>query len=274
MNNSDREIAEFILSNTEAVTRMSIQELGRATFSSASTIYRMCRSLGFQGFKDFKQSLIYDAAMRSRENKPEKEEIQRADSLEKIVEIVTCNNILSLENTKSLVDLRSLEQCVSLMAEARTVLLFGLGASFSVVRDAYLKFLRINKPCSANEDWHAQLLTARNSGTKDLGIVISNSGETPEMLECIKQMQKNGTPVIAITRTVNSPVAKLADHTLYAAANETQPQNDALFSRISQLNVMDILYAAYVYRYDGSVQLTEAEETADPGAAPGKHGEN
>lgn len=260
MNNTDRKIAEYILSHMELVAQMNIQELARATFTSASTIYRMCCNLGFQGYKEFKQALIYDVAMHNRDNKLDSEEIQRSDSLEMIIEKVTYKNMVSLEDTKSLMDPKNLEQCVSLLEKARTVLLFGIGASFGVARDAYLKFLRINKPCLVNEDWHSQLLMARNSRPDDLGIVLSYSGETLEILECMKEMRKNGTPIIIITRFVTSPAAKLADYSLYTAANESLFRNGAMSSRISQLNVIDILYTAYAYRqYDDT--LTKLSKT-------------
>lgn len=251
MNNSDRKIAEYILAHTEQVAQMNIQELAKASFTSASTIYRMCCNLGFRGYKDFKESLIYDVAMRSRDNKFENEDIQRTDTMDMIIEKVTYKNVISLEDTRSLMDAHNLEQCVSLLAGARTVLLFGIGASFGVARDAYLKFLRINKSCVVNEDWHSQLLTARNSRPDDLAIVISYSGETSEILECMREMRKNRTPIITITRFVTSPAAKLSDYTLYTAANESLFRNGAMSSRISQLNVIDILYTAYAYQqYD------------------------
>ena len=260
MNNTERKIAEYILSHMELVAQMNIQELAKATFTSASTIYRMCCNLGFQGYKEFKQALLYDVAIRSRESKPDNEEIDRADSMERIIEKVTYKNIASLEDTKSLMDPQNLEQCVSLLEQARTVLLFGIGASFGVARDAYLKFLRINKPAMVNEDWHSQLLMARNSRPDDLGIVLSYSGETQEMLECMKEMRKNGTPIIIITRFVTSPAAKLADYTLYTAATESLFRSGAMSSRISQLNVIDILYTAYAYRqYDET--LTRLSKT-------------
>ena len=42
--------------------------------------------------------------------------------------------------------------------------------------------------------------------------------------------------------------AQLADHVLYVAANESLFRNGAMSSRLSQLNVMDILYTAYASR--------------------------
>ena len=140
------------------------------------------------------------------------------------------------------------EPCVELIANARTVLLFGIGSSLCVAKDTYLKFLRLDKPCVVNEDSHSQLLQARNATAQDVGIVFSYSGQTMEMIQCIKEMKAGGAPVIAVTRYYPSEVAQLADHVLYVAANESLFRNGAMSSRLSQLNVMDILYTAYASR--------------------------
>ena len=118
-------------------------------------------------------------------------------------------------------------------------------ASLCAAKDAYLKFLRLNKPCIVNEDWHSQLLQARNAAPEDVGIVFSYSGQTQEMVECMRALKENGTPCIAITRFAPSQVAKLADHLLYIAANESLFRNGAMSSRLAQLNVVDILYTAF-----------------------------
>ena len=75
--------------------------------------------------------------------------------------------------------------------------------------------------------------------------MISYSGNTVEVIECMKAMQENHTPIIAITRCVNSPVSELADYKLYTTANESIFRSGAMSSRISQLNIIDILYTAF-----------------------------
>ena len=102
--------------------------------------------------------------------------------------------------------------------------------------------------CVINEDWHSQLLQARNTSREDLGIVISYSGSTVEVIECMKAMRENHTPIIAITRCISSPVSELADYKLYTTANESTFRTGAMSSRISQLNIIDILYTAFANR--------------------------
>ena len=255
LSNTEQEVARYLLDDPQQIVDLSIHDLAKRTFSSSSTIVRLCHRLGFTGFKDFRKSVTYELALREQHLKTEEKELERSDSLEEIIEKITYKNIMSLEDTKNLMDVQVLRECLWLIQNARFIYLFGIGASLCAAKDAYLKFLRLNKPCIINEDWHSQLLQARNATEKDLGIVISYSGQTVEMIECMKAMKENGTPIIAITRCVNSPVSELADHKLYTTANESTFRSGAMSSRMSQLNIVDILYTALANsRYDQSLE--------------------
>ncbi len=241
---TEREVANSILANPRLVVDMSIHELARHTFSSASTIVRLCAHTGYSGYKEFRKAVTYELALREQDQTPGQQEIQRTDSLEDIIDKITELNRRSLEETRDLLDVQVLGVCVELLKKARVIYLFGLGASLCACKDAYLKFLRLNKLCVINEDWHSQMLMARNATQEDLGLVISYSGATVEIIECMKHLKENGVPIIAITRCVQSPVSELADQNLYTAANESLFRSGAISSRISQLNIIDILYTA------------------------------
>lgn len=241
---SELEISAYVLANPQQAADISIHELARRTFCSTSTIIRLCQHLGFTGFKEFRKALTYELALRDQSQSQDRKGVLRTDTLEDIIEKITYQNILSLEDTKNLMDPKVLRECVALIQTARCVYLFGMGASLCAAKDAYLKFLRMNKPCIINEDWHSQLLQARNATKNDVAIVFSYSGNTVEVVECMKNLKSNATPIIAITRRLNTPVSKLADQKLYIAANESIFRSGAMSSRIAQLNVIDILYSA------------------------------
>jgi DNA-binding MurR/RpiR family transcriptional regulator len=257
---AEKGAVKYLLEKPESAVKCSVHELAERTFSSPSTIIRLCRKLGFQGYKDFHKSLIYEVAVRKSTNAEKQKEISREDSLEAIVEKVTYKNISSLENTKKLIDMQTLEACVDLICKCETISLFGIGSSLLVAKDAYLKFLRIDKPCLINEDWHAQLLQARNITKNDLAIAISYSGLTEEILRCVNTVKQKGAPVIAITRFEDTPLSRLADYNLSVAATEFIFRSGAMSSRIGQLNIIDILYTAFINRqYETSV--TQFERT-------------
>ncbi len=263
---TEKEIAKHILDDPTLVENLSIHELAKRTFASPSTIVRMCHHTGYAGYKDFRKAVISELVLREQNKKNEKRELGQSNSLEDIIETITYKNIMSLEDTKNLVDLDVMRQCISLIQKARIVYMFGMGASLCAAKDAYLKFLRLNIPCIVNEDWHSQLIQARNATKDDLGIVFSYSGNTVEVVECMKTLRQNKTPIIAITRCVSSPVSELADQKLYTTANESLFRSGAMSSRISQLNIVDILYTALTSdHYDSSLDQISKTHIHKPG---------
>lgn len=239
---TERGVAERILSDPQLVVDLSIHELAQKTFSSPSTIVRMCSHTGFSGYKEFRRAVTFELARREQTRRNEQKDIQRSDSLEQIIDKITYANILSLEETRDLMDVSILRAGAEVLRRARVIYLFGLGASLCAAKDAYLKFLRLNKLCVINEDWHSQLVQSCNATDQDAALVFSYSGVTTEVIECMRNLKKNGTPIIAITRCVSSPVSDLADYRLYTAANESLFRSGAMSSRMSQLNVVDILF--------------------------------
>ena len=244
---TERGVAERILAEPRLVVDLSVHELAQKTFSSPSTIVRMCAHTGYSGYKEFRRDVTYELARR-------KQEIQHSDSLEQIIDKITDANILSLEETRELMDVEVLRSSVEVIRRSRVIYLFGMGASLCAAKDAYLKFLRLNKLCIINEDWHSQLVQSFNATAQDAALVFSYSGATAEVIECMKNLKHRGTPMIAITRCIQSPVSDLADYKLYTAANESLFRSGAMSSRMSQLNVVDILFTALANAdYDQSV---------------------
>lgn len=245
--NAEKAVVRYVQDYPEQAAASSASQLAAACFSSAATVIRLCKKLDFSGYKEFQKALIAELAIR-KENEVD-EDIQKEDTLENIITKVTYKNIESLDRTRKLLDEESLQHCVDLLEKCECIALFGMGSSYLVARDAYMKFLRVNKICYQGEDWHLQLLHAKNLSKKDLAIVISYSGLTEEMLICARTAKERGAAVIAITRFAESELARIADYNLYVAASEFLVRSGAMSSRISQLNVVDILYTAYLNRH-------------------------
>lgn len=256
---AEKEVIDYIIEHQEEVTRISIHELASRTYTSASTIVRLCKKNSFKGFKELKTNLIKEIAIQKQSAKEFNMDISDDDDLESIVDTITHVNMKSLDVTRNLIDLQTLEQCIESIVRAVNIGIFGIGSSLIVAKDAQQKFMRINRQCFVYEDWHLQLLQAKNMNSNDIGIVISYSGETDEMIQCIQELKKNDVEVISITRYVESRISKLADHNIFVAANESTLRSGAMSSRISQLNIIDILYTACANKnYDESIRRIQA----------------
>ena len=263
---AEQQLARYITQNPEEVTRLTVRGLAQRSFTSPSSVVRLCRSVGFEGYKELRRALVEELAALGDTGRHAEQELTPEDDTGEILRKVTQKNIQSLSDSLRLLSPETVEQCAQLLNRCRCVLLFGLGSSLCVAHDTYLKFLRLDKFCIINDDWHAQLLSARNATSEDAAIVFSYSGQTLEVIACMEALKKNGVPTIAITRYSPSRVAQLADYKLYIAANESLFRNGAMSSRIAQLNAIDILYTAYAsLNYEKTLRTLTRTHISKPG---------
>ena len=175
------------------------------------------------------------------------EDISMDDSVERIVGKVMKSNVRTIEATARTLDYTVLERCAAYLKRARAVNLFGIGASRLVAHDLAQKLMRVDKECHLYDDWHDQLLCAKNMHEGDMAIAFSYSGLTQEVLDCTAEAQRHNCPVVAVTKVDgSSKLATMADAVLGVAASEPLVRSGAMASRMAQLMVVDALYAAYV----------------------------
>ena len=112
-----------------------------------------------------------------------------------------------------------------------------------------MKLLRLNMPVYSDEDYHTQLMRAKNSSDSDVAFIFSYSGQTREMIDCINLLKKNGTTVVSVTRYTPSPVSRLSDYNLYVASGEPVLKKENLASKVAMHNLVDMLYTIYIVSY-------------------------
>ncbi|WP_347861515.1 MurR/RpiR family transcriptional regulator [Salimicrobium sp. PL1-032A] len=247
---AEKVVAQYIIQHPEEIVSMSVQQLAVNCYSSPATVLRYCKSIGYEGFKDFKLKLAGDLSI-TRLHDLEEEPLERKASLENIMSVTTNNNIQSLYDSLQLLDEEELTKAIQLLVGAGKIDLYGVGSSYLIASDAVQKFMRINKVCTAYSDFHMQRVSAVNLGASDVAVAISYSGETKQIIECIEVAKSQGAKVIAITKYAENALSSLADAVLFVAAKEDEFRSAAMTSRMAILNVIDILYTACAHEeYD------------------------
>jgi DNA-binding MurR/RpiR family transcriptional regulator len=173
VSSSERAVIDFILKNPERVVGVTIHELAAMTFVSPSTISRLCRSMDIGGYKEFQRQLVYELATLRDSERTTIGDIKKGDSTRQTKYKVTHRNMESLAITENLNDPRVIDTCVDLMSSAGTINLFGMGSSLLSARDLHYKLIRANLHCNTSDDWHMQLVAAKNMGPNDLAIAFS-----------------------------------------------------------------------------------------------------
>ncbi|GAB6992255.1 MurR/RpiR family transcriptional regulator [Paenibacillus pini] len=253
---SERKVAEYIISYPHRVLEMSVAQLSGESGGSQAAIIRLCKSMGIKGYSELKLKVAGD--LNQNEERYEYREIRSNDSIERIINTVSANNIQSIRDTVTILDPDTVERAVDALSKAKRIYFYGLGASNLIAQDAQHKFLRINKTSHSFTDPHLELSSAVMLSRDDVAVGVSYSGETSHVIECLKEARLCGAKTISITKYGNNSVASNADYPLYTSSTENAIRSGAMSSRMTQLNVIDILYLAVASReYDKSVLYLE-----------------
>ncbi|MEG2786610.1 MAG: MurR/RpiR family transcriptional regulator [Romboutsia sp.] len=242
-NFTDREklIAEYLLSNKESIINLSAKEIGDLTNTSAATLIRFSKKLGFNSLNEMKLNL----SMSINESK-ESTGFEYIDKKLETTDIIygIKNSIDAvMDKTVKLIKEEDLERAIELLVKAKNIYIYSVGVSGLVGMDFYYKLSRINKRCIAHTDTHLQITSSILMEEGDVAVAISYSGSTKEVIKCVENANENKVPVISITKaSVNNLLESMSDITLKVPYVEKSLREGAMSSRISQLAVIDMLF--------------------------------
>ena len=242
---TEQTIADYILNNTKAVSKMTINEISSSLNIADSTVFQFTKKLGYKGFRDFRNDLLteeFDPEISVHEN------IKKEDSPLTIAQKVFSSTTQSLKSTLDILSEEAITKAATLILDCDTLHLFGTGGSNIVCYDAYHKFLRSPVHVQYIEDFHMQLMNAALSGPGDCAIIVSHSGLTKQMIMIAEELKKNKVKIILITSYLICELSRYADVVLVSMADETQYRTESLSSRISQLALIDTLFTITMFR--------------------------
>jgi RpiR family transcriptional regulator, carbohydrate utilization regulator len=241
---SARKIASFILQDPHAVLGMPIAAVAGAVGVSEPTVNRFCTGLGMKGFPDFKLRL---AAELGRASPRIAEDIEPGDSTSQMASKVFESTQAGLAAIHQQLDIGALDAVIDKLANARSILLCGLGASASVALDAQHKLLRFGSPVTAHTDIINQRVAASTLNEHDAVLCISYTGRTQAMLEVAAIAHQSGAKVIGITAP-DSPLAAQCDLLLAVEPRENTDAFTPMSSRIGQLVLIDVIASGLALR--------------------------
>ncbi|SMQ75701.1 transcriptional regulator, RpiR family [Devosia lucknowensis] len=250
LSDSERRAALWILDNSKAAIRQSMSAIAQACEVSDTTVLRMCRAAGFEGFTDLKLAL----AREPRGIPVDSANPQPADELSAVRSVFAANR-QALSDTLSVLDKTTFNRALDLMAGARHILVGGVGGSGIVAQAFYQRCFRLGLRCDAPIDSQLQIMHAGLTGPGDLVVAISYSGITSDPVLLMQEARARGASTICITGNSRSPLARLADVVLVTVSHEQG--SEPMAAQIAQLTLVDALYVAAAARNVESAQRTE-----------------
>ncbi|MBV2209824.1 MAG: MurR/RpiR family transcriptional regulator [Thermomonas sp.] len=255
----ERRIADFIIDNAQLLRDYSSQQLANALGISQSSVVKFCQKLGFKGYPDLKLA-ISEAVIRADTGaapSPPKgaspTSVQGYD--------LWLRKSEAEEATRLINPVGTLAQVASMIGQAHTVFIIGLGEDDLHARTLALRLAQLGILTVHNFD--TAHMTASLSAAKpdDVLLAFSEHGLQPTLSQLARHMRSQQGKVVTITRHSANALRAHADIPLLVAAHDDRPQIEPLLYHSALQHLLDRLFIR-LYEADDS-RRTRLQQTLE-----------
>jgi DNA-binding MurR/RpiR family transcriptional regulator len=250
---SERQVAAFILDDLERATCSTVSDVSEAVGVSEPTVIRFCRSLGCEGFKDFKIRLARNLAVSLQyinSGTP------AANDRPAFSDLVFGSLVETLKEARHQLDASVIEKAAIAIDGARQVAFYGVGGGSSIVaQDAANRFFRLGVPATFHCDGYLQRMQASTLGKEDVVVAISATGRPRELIDSLSIARQYGATTMALTRP-GTPLTEVADVVIGLDLPEHPDIFKPTATRLVFLCVIDVLATQVGYMRSEHVRET------------------
>lgn len=249
---AEKKLADYIINNVEKIPTMTANELAESAGLSAPTVVRFSKKIGYQSLTDFKINISTELQTGIDEGFSD---IQPNESFYSIKNKLGNNAQVAIRETVDVLKEENIQEVVQSLEGAEIVFLYGVGASSLVVEDIVQKWSRVGKPIIFEKDIHVLLPQLVSNETKKVLWLISNSGNTADVVAVGEIAKDLGIPVIALTQFGTNHLSRIADVVIQTSRpKEITNRSAATNSLLAQFVTIDIIFYLYMAKNE---QLSE-----------------
>lgn len=225
LNDLEMLVYQYILENTASVPNLTIRQLASNCHVSTSTVLRFCVKMGFAGFSELKYVL--------------KKSNTEVSSFEQFYDVtIHVGSFLKKINEKNYNEI--LQPAVQLILNARHIAFSGLGTS--AILGNYGSRYFSNMGINAYSILDPFMPIPPKGLENTLAIILSVSGETPEVIKQMVDFKKSSALILSITNDEHSTIARMADYNLsYYMPEERSSLVDSAINTTTQIPVVALI---------------------------------
>ena len=244
LNAIDVTILTYVTQHSDEVTKMGIEALAKACYTSKSTVLRLVQKLGFSGFSDFKSYLKWERTNPSA----------RGDYQDRI-DTVQWDIAQTCRTARASTDVVTIARSIK---TSRTVVLYGTGeAQRYCAREMQRSFMELGVYLFYTGALEELKMLVRTLGPEDLVIFISLSGSVGSLDEVMRLIKVRGVRTATNTNLATNALAERCDYNAYAVCTSMATPGGVEHSSFASFFV--VIEAIYVHYLQLIAEGSETE---------------
>lgn len=255
LSQSEKQILSYALEHPKEVLAMDMGDLAELTFVSKTSVYRMVKKMGLNGFDSFKKELAEecDYLLKMKEMMNVDFPFAKGEEITGMIKDLTHLYLSTIRDTADLLKSSDLQKAAHILQDAHHICVLGvygggpIGKVFGLdmrMVGRCVRYLNVNVPCVkglVNED--------------DVVIVLSYHDIRIEEHSVFSYIKESGAKIIAISSLGINNMKEWADVFLPVSSFESPyTKIKAFASQLSMMMVLNVLFACYFQKdYDVNV---------------------
>ena len=195
----EQKVADYVKKHLEDVSSMNIADLAAHCEVSTPTVIRFCRTLGCDGFREFKLRLAQNLAVSRQYLSPDP--LPDAARGATVVDQILGALFAATNTMRHQIDPEVMEQAKEALLNTQHLLFAGIGGgSSNVSQEAANRFFRLGIPSVSTSDSYILQMRAATLKAGDVLFLISASGEADAIVGAAEIAVGYGATTICITK--------------------------------------------------------------------------
>lgn len=251
---TEKRIANYIVENITAIPHVYIEDLARSVYTSHSAVIRLCKKIGYSGFRDFKMAIA--EAVHSQQHTLGSVDVNfpfdAHDSPMEIAKKMADLTINTINRTHAQLSDEVMGQAVTILSKAERIFLFAIGDSQVRGRSFQNKLIKIDKLVIIADEYRDAAWNAVRLTKKDCALFISYAGRNTQYQNILQYFKEENIPTILLTGNKKSDLVELAHLPIITIQEEYDFAKIGTFSsQISFEYILDTLFSIlYAKEYE------------------------
>ena len=237
-------IGDEILRDPDSVVDVSIKSFANRIGVSEPSVIRYCRSIGCEGFKEFKKHLAQSLVIEQKFARPgQPPKLSDGGGLigDERFERLSNSVTAALRSVTDSEHFDSIDAAAKVLMNSQMISVFGLGGSSEVLAlEAQNRFFRLGLRVVAQSDGYMQRMTAATLKKGDTLFIISATGQPASLTDSARIATSYGATCVTMA-PAGSPIAKVSDILVPVELDTNIPYHQPNPVRFAQLFLLDCI---------------------------------
>lgn len=253
----EKSIVDYILNNPEIIIDVTAEELAGLTYTSSSTVVRLCKKLGTNGYPDFR----FKYAMEHKKNDRVTEILDsnpfsENSNLTEIIDMIPMVYEKAIRETKDMLDKAKLARVISLMKLANKIDIYGVDINHYIAEQACCKLNGLGINATAYNGANSHYINAPGLHKNTLAFIISHTGNNKAMIDVAEALKNRGIKSIGICGEAESELVKICKEAIFIFKKDNFANLSKLIYVTSTQYIFDILFTNLAVEEDKKLKYS------------------